>query len=68
MAARGWGIQPGEVWQMTVSEILTEFEMRGGDGDTYAGGMTAGDIDNIKSESAKLRAQVKAKRNGTETP
>lgn len=49
---------------MTVSEILAEHMIRG-DGETYAGGMTAGDIESIKEDSAKLREQVRAKRNGS---
>lgn len=46
---------------MTISEMYLELEMRG-DGRTYAGGMTADDIESIKEESAKLREQVRAKR------
>lgn len=55
---------------MTVSELLLE-SMNHDDGNRYAGGMTAGDIDEIKEQSAALREKVRAKRakeNGTETP
>ena len=55
---------------MTVSELLVE-SMSRDDGNQYAGGMTAGDIDEIKAQSAALREKVRAKRleqNGAETP
>lgn len=34
----------------------------------YAGGMTEGDIESIREESAELRKLIEAKRNGTATP
>lgn len=55
---------------MTVSELLLE-SMSRDNGNTYAGGMTEGDIDEIKAQSAALREKVRAKRakeNGAETP
>lgn len=50
---------------MTVSEILHEYEWRrpSQKGD-YAGGMTVGEIEGIKEQSAKLRAKRKASRDG----
>jgi len=41
---------------MTISEILAETMVRG-DGQKYAGGMTSGDIEEIKEASAALRAK-----------
>jgi hypothetical protein len=52
---------------MTISEIIAEYMVRGGSGDTYAGGMTAGEIEQIKEDSAKLRERVRARRHGAET-
>lgn len=55
---------------MTVSELLIE-SMSRDEGNRYAGGMTAGEIDEIKEQSAALREKVRAKRakeNGAETP
>jgi len=46
---------------MTVAEILTEV-MSMDSGETFAGGMTSGDIESIKAESAALRAQVESKK------
>jgi hypothetical protein len=46
---------------MTIAEIITEaatMEI----GEAYAGGMTAGDIDSIKEESAALRKQMADKK------
>lgn len=69
MAARSWGIAPSEIWGMTVSEMLTELVgLRGGGGQTYAGGMTAGDIEDMHTQGADLRARIQAARDGTETP
>jgi hypothetical protein len=54
---------------MTFAEILTEV-MAMDTGETYAGGMTAGDIEDIKAESAALRERIakkKAQANGTST-
>lgn len=46
---------------MTVSEFAVEVLSRD-DGETYAGGMTANDIESIKSESAELRKLIESKR------
>jgi len=66
LAGRAWGLAPSEIWSMTISELTAEMESRGS-GETYAGGMTEEDIENIKEESAALRAYVEAKKNGTAT-
>tara|TARA_B100000519_G_scaffold193018_1_gene195070 strand:- start:5896 stop:6051 length:156 start_codon:yes stop_codon:yes gene_type:complete len=51
---------------MTVSEIAHEYEWRRPHMATdYAGGMTEGEIEAIKDESAALRARIEAKRNGS---
>ena len=50
---------------MTIAEMMVEIESRDGPG-TYAGGMTEGDIEEIKAASAALRAK-RAKARGTET-
>ncbi|QDP55379.1 MAG: hypothetical protein Tp176DCM1853251_63 [Prokaryotic dsDNA virus sp.] len=64
--ARAWGIPPSDVWAMTVSEIAHEYEWRRPHMATdYAGGMTEGEIEAIKDESAALRARIEAKRNGS---
>lgn len=52
---------------MTVAEIIAEV-MSMDTGETYAGNMTAGEIESIKAESAALReklAKKRAKKNGT---
>lgn len=50
---------------MTVSEIAYEFEWRRPQQKSdYAGGMTEGEIESIREESAKLRAWKKAQMNG----
>lgn len=67
MMARGWDLAPSEIWGMTVHELVLEFETRRPHAPTdYAGGMTEGDIEAIKAEAAKARAEREAKRNGTE--
>ena len=66
LAGRDWGLAPSEIWALTVGELMAEMESRGS-GETYAGGMTEEDIENIKEESAALRAYVEAKKNGTAT-
>lgn len=52
---------------MTLGEMYLELEMRDdGGGETYAGGMTERDIEEIKAASAELRAmreKAKAKAN-----
>lgn len=40
---------------MTVSELCAELESRDTSKDTFAGGMTAGEIEEIKAASAALR-------------
>ena len=51
---------------MTIAELSCEVEARG-TGKTYAGGMTEGDIEEIKAEAAALR-EMRAKARGIETP
>lgn len=46
---------------MTFAEILTEV-LAMDTGESYAGGMTAGDIEDIKAESAALRKEVAKKK------
>lgn len=54
---------------MTVSEILTEYEMRrpANSGD-YAGGMTEGDLRSIRSEAAELKAKMESRDSGAAPP
>ncbi len=67
MAARGWELAPSEIWQMTMAEFILEFETRRPHAPTdYAGGLTEGDLEAIKEEAAKARAEREAKRNGLE--
>jgi uncharacterized protein (DUF2267 family) len=42
-------IQPGDFWEMTLPELLTEAQAKQGrqDGD-YAGNLTRGDLDDLK--------------------
>lgn len=61
LAARGWGLQPSEFWAMTASELVCEAMVRG-DGEKYAGGMTSGDLEDIKAQSAALREKRAAAR------
>ncbi len=49
---------------MTVSELMAEIEARPDPKGAYAGGMTEGDIEEIKEASAALRAK-RAKARGT---
>jgi len=48
--ARGWGIQPGEFWEMTFSEFWAEYEYHApsSGGDVYAGNLTQGDVDELR--------------------
>ncbi len=48
MAARHWGIQPSEFWDMTLAEWFCEAEHRmpRGAGD-YAGNLTRDDVDRL---------------------
>jgi len=64
LAARAWGIQPSEFWAMTLSEILAEAMIRG-DGQKYAGGMTSGDIEEIRAASAAFREERAKARGAT---
>lgn len=50
---------------MTIAELIVEAEGRFV-GDTYAGGMTAGDIEDIKAKSKALR-EKRADPRGIET-
>jgi hypothetical protein len=52
---------------MTVAEIVTEV-MAMDSGETFAGGMTAGEIEDIKAESAALRERIAKKRAKTHGP
>jgi len=54
---------------LTISEILYEYESRRPNmkGD-YAGGMTEGELESIREESAALREHLRKIRNDTETP
>ena len=47
---------------MTVAELCAELESRDTSAGTYAGGMTAGEIDEIKAASAALREKRAAAR------
>ena len=65
----GWGYAPSEFWGMTVSEFLFLFEIKRPtmEGD-YAGGMTEGDIADIKAASKALKERLERKtRDGTST-
>ncbi len=47
--ARTWDIAPSEFWKMTISEILTEYEMRRPTDDSdYAGKLTRGDVEELQ--------------------
>tara|TARA_R110000796_G_scaffold34239_2_gene88580 strand:+ start:485 stop:628 length:144 start_codon:yes stop_codon:yes gene_type:complete len=46
---------------MTISELVVEIMSMEG-GETYAGGMTSGDIESIKEESAALRKKMSDKK------
>lgn len=49
LCARGWDIQPGEFWDMTLYEFLLEHEVRrerDPEGD-YAGRMTRADVEEL---------------------
>lgn len=50
MAARGWGVQPSEFWGMTFPEFFLEAEARrkADPATDYAGGMTQGDVDELR--------------------
>jgi len=51
---------------MTISELVHEYESRRPHMKTdYAGGMTEAELEAIQSDSAALRAKVRAKRNGS---
>jgi hypothetical protein len=45
---RSWGLPPSEFWQMTIAEILLEFESRRDrtEGD-YAGKLTQADVEEL---------------------
>lgn len=49
LLARCWGIQPGEFWDMTVSEWFAEYDLRvtNAPGDKFAGKLTRGDVDEL---------------------
>jgi hypothetical protein len=48
---------------MTIAEVALEYEIRRETAPTdYAGGMTEGDIESIREESAALREQVRKRR------
>lgn len=48
LAARQWGIQPSEFWEMTMSEWYCEFELHIKDAPgAYAGKLTNGVVDDM---------------------
>jgi hypothetical protein len=51
---------------MTMSEFMVESLTRGDSGPTYAGGMTKGDLEDIKEASAAFKKK-RALANGTDS-
>jgi len=51
LSARGWDIQPGEFWNMTLGEFLVEFEHRRprDPENDYAGSLTRADVDELRA-------------------
>lgn len=51
LAARGWGIQPGEFWDMTLGEFMAEYEMRRprDPQNDYAGSLTRADVNELRA-------------------
>jgi hypothetical protein len=48
MSARSWGIQPSEVWQMTMAEWFCEYEFnKPPDDGRFAGNLTEEDVDEL---------------------
>lgn len=50
---------------MSLAEIMLEVLTRGDTGPTYAGGMTRGEIEDIKAAGAAFAAKREAQRRGT---
>lgn len=55
LAARKWGIQPSEFWQMTLSEWHAEYEYNVGpvDSEKYAGNLTEDKVLELELRAGK---------------
>lgn len=51
LAARSWGVQPGEYWDMTLGEFMAELEQRRprDPANDYAGSLTRADVEDLMS-------------------